>query len=53
MEVIKAAISNTNEIKKKATIAEFPTRAGRTKKNNDNKIIINEKVAVIFFVIIK
>ena len=46
-------INNTNEIKKKATIAEFPTRAGRTKKNKDNINIIKENIDAIFFGMIK
>ena len=53
IEEIKAIISNTNEIKKNATSTEFPTRAGRTKKNNDSKIVIKENIAEIFFAIIK
>ena len=44
-------ISNTNEIKNNAISAEFPTIAGRTKNNNDNKSMIKENVAEIFFVI--
>ncbi|MDP2672633.1 MAG: hypothetical protein Q8O84_02365 [Nanoarchaeota archaeon] len=54
IEVTKATISNTNEIINKATIAEeFPIRAGRTKKNKDNKSIIKENVEAIFFAMIK
>ena len=51
IEVTKVTISNTNEIINKVTIAEeFPIRAGRTKKNSDNKIAIKENVETIFLV---
>lgn len=53
LETKKDIINSANEIKNKATIAEFPIRAGRTKKNKDNINIINENVELIFFAIIK
>ncbi len=46
-------INNTNEIKKNATIAEFPIIAGRTKKNKANINIIKENIEMIFFDIIR
>ena len=52
IEITKAAISNTNEIKNNAISAElFPTIAGRTKKKSDNKSVIKENVETIFLVI--
>ena len=51
IEIIKDAISNTNEIKNNAISAEFPTIAGRTKKKSDNKSVIKENVETIFLVI--
>ena len=53
IEVIRATINNAREIKKKTISAEFPTMAGRTKNNNDNKRVIKENVAEIFFAMIK
>ncbi len=53
IEVTKATISNTNETKNSAIRAEFPTIAGRTKMNNDNKSVMKENVAEIFFAMIK
>ncbi|MBI2004357.1 hypothetical protein HYS72_02735 [Candidatus Pacearchaeota archaeon] len=53
IEATKAAIRSANEIKNKGTIAEFPTKAGRTKKNNDSKRIIKDNVEARFLAMIK
>lgn len=52
LELKKDTINNTNETKNKGTIAEFPTMAGRTKKNKERRIVMNEKIEPKFFAIL-